>query len=57
MEFLNYIQKWHNEANANNFKFMSNNTYQGFVVSLKTALQLSGFLINEAGYKYLMTHE
>ncbi|XP_058800833.1 uncharacterized protein LOC131669740 [Phymastichus coffea] len=57
VSFITYLQEWKSKAHENNFKFpLTNNTYTGFIVTLKATLELLDYLNQEEGYKYLMTN-
>lgn len=50
-----YLHDWGNEAKANNYFFLSENTYHGLIVTLKATLGVMNFLCDNYGYEYLMT--
>lgn len=55
IDFYEYLGQWDSEAYLKDAKFLSNNTYEGLCVTLKTTTDLMDFLTTECDYKFLMT--
>lgn len=49
------MSEWHEKATEKNYKFLSHSTYDGFQVTLQTAIDCAQYLTSNCGYKYLMT--
>lgn len=54
-EFLPYLDTWQQEAKTKGLHFMSDSTCYGLKVSLTATLEICKYLIDECGFKYLMT--
>lgn len=54
LEFANYLTKSKNNA-QNNYYFLSNNTYDGLVITWKATVEIISFLCTKCSYEYLMT--
>lgn len=49
------MSEWKTHANANNMYFLSDSTYYGIIVTLKTTLGIMNYLCNNHEYEYIMT--
>lgn len=54
-DFQEYLEEWHDKALENDWKFLSPGTYQGFQLTLKSTIEITMYLTENCGYKYLMT--
>lgn len=54
-DFLQYLRDWKTTNESKDFVFMSNSTYVGFEVTLRTSLEVMKFLINDCKFSFLMT--
>lgn len=55
VDFRLYLQNWNNVAKEKEYRFISNSTYTGFLVTLQTTIDVMDFLSEKCGYSYLMT--
>lgn len=55
MEIIQYLKNWKIQANSNNYNFLSNNTYEGLIITLKATIEILTFLSTKHNFKYLMT--
>ncbi|KAJ8930644.1 hypothetical protein NQ314_016559 [Rhamnusium bicolor] len=53
--FRDYIIEWEKACIKENYNFLSDSTCHGFKVSLKATLDITKFLIEVCGFKYVMT--
>lgn len=54
-EILDYLREWEDGAQKNNYEFLAYQTVYGSKISLKAAIGICQFLVDDHGFKYLMT--
>ncbi|KAL0108662.1 hypothetical protein PUN28_015258 [Cardiocondyla obscurior] len=54
-EFSLYLKEWGKMCEANGYHFISNSSFYGLKITIKSTLELCSFLVEKCNYKYIMT--
>lgn len=55
VDYIDFLKGWKKDAQERGYVFMSSNTYLGFLVTLKSTLEIMEYLTEKCGFEFLMT--